>query len=66
MRAENHDSSLFKKFDLERLMGSGGMPSSHTASIIAATFAIGNHYGFDHPTFGLGVVVSFIIMYLYC
>lgn len=53
----------FKKFDLERVMGSGGMPSSHTASITAATFAIGNHYGFDHPSFGLGVVVAFIIMY---
>jgi len=53
----------FKKFDLERVMGSGGMPSSHTASITAATFAIGNHYGFEHPTFGLGVVVAFIIMY---
>lgn len=53
----------FKKFDLERVMGSGGMPSSHTASITAATFAIGNTYGYDHPTFGLGVVVAFIIMY---
>ena len=53
----------FKKFDLERLMGSGGMPSSHTSSIVAATFSIGNNYGFDHPSFGLGVVVSFIIMY---
>lgn len=53
----------FKKFDLERVMGAGGMPSSHTSSITAATFAIGSNYGFDHPTFGLGVVVSFIIMY---
>ena len=53
----------FKRLDLERIMGSGGMPSSHTASIVAATFAIGNHYGFDHPSFGLGVVVAFIIMY---
>jgi len=53
----------FKKFDLERVMGAGGMPSSHTSSIIAATFAIGNANGFDHPVFGLGMVVSFIIMY---
>jgi acid phosphatase family membrane protein YuiD len=53
----------FKRFDLERVMGSGGMPSSHTASIVAATFAVGHTYGFDHPSFGLGVVVSFIIMY---
>lgn len=53
----------FKKFDLERVMGSGGMPSSHTASITAATFAIGSQYGFDSPTFGLGFIMSFIVMY---
>lgn len=53
----------FKKIDLERIMGAGGMPSSHTAAIVAATFAVGKHYGFDNPTFGLGLVVSFITMY---
>ena len=58
-----HTIIKFKKFDLERVMGSGGMPSSHTASICAATFAVGHHYGFDHPTFGLGIVVAFIVMY---
>lgn len=53
----------YKKFDLERIMGAGGMPSSHTASITAATYSIGNHWGFDHPAFGLGLVISFIVMY---
>lgn len=53
----------YRKFDLERVMGAGGMPSSHTASIIAATFTIGSNWGFDHPAFGLGLVMSFIVMY---
>ncbi len=53
----------YKKFDLERVMGSGGMPSSHTATITAATFSIGNNYGFDSPVFGLGLCISMIVMY---
>lgn len=53
----------FKKFDLERVMGSGGMPSSHTASVMAATFTAGEIYGYDQAVFGLGLVVSLIIMY---
>ncbi len=58
-----HSILKYKKFDLERVMGSGGMPSSHTASITAATFAVGSHNGFDHPVFGLGFIVTMIIMY---
>lgn len=53
----------YKKFIAERIMGSGGMPSSHTASIVAATTKIGMIYGFDNPLFGFGMVVAFITMY---
>ncbi len=52
-----------KKFDFERIMGSGGMPSSHTASIVAVTFAIGKNLGYDSPLFALCFMVSFIVMY---
>jgi hypothetical protein len=52
-----------KKFDLERVMGSGGMPSAHTASVMAATFSAGHNYGYESPVFGLGLVISLIIMY---
>lgn len=53
----------FKKFDPERIMGSGGMPSSHTAAIVSASFQIGKIYGFDNPFFGFAMVISFITMY---
>ena len=53
----------YKKFDPERIMGSGGMPSSHTASIVAATVQLGKLSGFSDPVFGLGMVFSFITMY---
>jgi len=52
-----------KKFDAERIMGSGGMPSSHSASVVAVTFAVGETVGYDSPLFALGAVFSFIVMY---
>ena len=52
-----------KKFDAERIMGSGGMPSSHSATVVAATFAVGETIGYDSPLFALGAVFSFIVMY---
>ncbi len=52
-----------RRFDFERIMGSGGMPSSHTSSIVAVTFAIGETVGYDNPMFALAILVSFIVMY---
>lgn len=52
-----------RRFDFERIMGSGGMPSSHTSSIVAVSFAIGESAGYDSPMFGLAILVSFIVMY---
>lgn len=52
-----------KKFNAERIMGSGGMPSAHSASITAATFAIGEVLGYNSPLFGLASIMSFIVMY---
>lgn len=52
-----------KKFDAERIMGSGGMPSAHSTSVVAATFAIGEIMGYHHPMFGLASIFSFIVMY---
>lgn len=53
----------YRRFDVERIMGSGGMPSSHTTAIMAATVNIGRQQGFDNPIFSLGLVVSFLVMY---
>lgn len=52
-----------KRFKLERIMGSGGMPSSHSATVVAATFAVGEKLGYYSPLFALGAVFSFIVMY---
>ncbi len=52
-----------KNFRLDRIMGSGGMPSSHTASVVATTFGVGESLGYTSPIFALGFMFSFIVMY---
>ena len=45
------------------LLTTGGMPSSHSALVTATTLAIGLFYGFDNPTFALGVVITMVVTY---
>jgi acid phosphatase family membrane protein YuiD len=45
------------------LFTTGGMPSSHSALVTSTTLAIGLYYGFDHPTFAIGVVITMIVTY---
>lgn len=52
-----------KKFKAERIMGSGGMPSSHSASVMAVTFCVGESYGYGSPIFGACLIFAFIVMY---
>ena len=44
-------------------MGSGGMPSSHTALIVGLTTAVGVKLGTDSSLFALCLVISLIVMY---
>lgn len=48
---------------LERLHGSGGMPSAHTATIVSASTAIGLLEGFASPVYGFSLIMAFIVMY---
>ena len=41
----------------------GGMPSSHSALLVAGTLAVGLYHGFDNPLFGLGVAITMIVTY---
>lgn len=54
---------LTGKVDWERLLGTGGMPSTHTTPVVACTMSLGLVEGFDSGLFGLGVVLSFIVAY---
>ena len=52
-----------KRLRVRRLIGSGGMPSSHSAFTAALTIGIGQHAGFDSPVFALAAVLALIVMY---
>ncbi len=50
-------------FKVERLYGSGGMPSSHSALVCAATVAAGRADGWGSSAFAVMCVLSVIVMY---
>lgn len=52
-----------KKLDLTRLVGSGGMPSSHTSFVVSLATAVGKIYGWDSPMLAMAVAFAFIVMY---
>lgn len=52
-----------KELDWTRCIGSGGMPSSHSASVCTLTTCIGLQYGFGTPLFAVSFVFSVIVMY---
>ncbi|CAA7402098.1 unnamed protein product [Spirodela intermedia] len=52
-----------KRWDSKRLIASGGMPSSHSATVAALAVAIGLRDGVGASSFALAVVLSVIVMY---
>lgn len=52
-----------KKWDIERLVGSGGMPSSHSALVTALSTSIGILDGMNSEIFALACVFAAIVMY---
>lgn len=57
------DVCLNHSFNPERLVGSGGMPSSHAATVCALTTASGMKYGPGSFEFAISFVVAMVVMY---
>ena len=58
-----YDLVTTKKFNFKRILGAGGMPSSHSAVVVALCTMIGKNYGINSAIFGLSVVFAFVVMY---
>ena len=58
-----YDLVTTKKLNFKRLVGAGGMPSSHSGVVTTLTAMIGKSQGFDTPIFAMAVVFSLIVMY---
>ena len=52
-----------KRLDVKRILGAGGMPSSHSAIVCSLATCVGKEYGFDTGTFAVAFVMAFVVMY---
>lgn len=52
-----------RSLDFRRLVGSGGMPSSHSSIVMALSVSVGLNEGFSSAAFAICMIVSFVVMY---
>ena len=58
-----YDLVTTKQFNFKRILGAGGMPSSHSAVVVSLATMIGKSQGIESPIFGLSIIFAFIVMY---
>lgn len=54
---------ITKQFVAERMVGGGGMPSSHSATVCALATATGIRYGGGSFEFAIAIMLAIIVMY---
>ena len=54
---------IHKRFEWERRMGDGGMPSSHSATVMAIAVATGLRCGWDSPVFAVAAILALVVMH---
>jgi hypothetical protein len=52
-----------KRFNFKWFVGTGGMPSSHAATVASLATAVGFTFGFASPFFAIAFFLAFIIMF---
>ncbi len=52
-----------KRINFKRLMGAGGMPSSHSAVVTSLAILVGKQEGFGSTSFALAFVLACVVMY---
>lgn len=52
-----------KKLNFKRIMGAGGMPSSHTAVVTSLATMIAKEQGLESPIFALSFAFACVVMY---
>ena len=57
------DLLINKELNLERLIGSGGMPSCHSATVCALAVASALEYGLGSGIFAVAAIFAIIVMY---
>ena len=52
---------IYKKLDFERLVGDGGMPSGHSATVASLATICGLSYGLDSVEFAIAAILAIIV-----
>lgn len=58
-----YDLVTTKKFNFKRILGAGGMPSSHSAVVMSLATLVGKEYGLDSAIFAIALIFAFVVMY---
>ena len=57
------DAYFNKGMNWERMTGSGGMPSSHSSTVVSLAIATGISYGVDSTLFAIALIFAIVVMY---
>ena len=58
-----YDLITTKKINFKRILQAGGMPSSHSAVVVALTTMVAKDLGIQSPEFGIALIFSFVVKY---
>ena len=58
-----YDLVTTKKFNFKRIIGAGGMPSSHSAVVTCLATLIGKSEGVDSIMFAMATIFAMVVMY---
>ena len=58
-----YDLVTTKKFNFKRILGAGGMPSSHSAVVTCLATLIGKSEGVDSIMFAMATIFAMVVMY---
>lgn len=61
-----YDLITTKKLNFKRIIGAGGMPSSHSAVVVSLTTLVGKYEGVNTAIFAVAIVFSAVVMYDAC
>ena len=50
-----------RKFNFKRILGAGGMPSSHSAVVMCLSVMVGKEYGFGSSVFALALIFAIVV-----
>ncbi len=58
-----YDLVTTKKFNFKRILGAGGMPSSHSAVVVGLATLIGKYEGVNTSIFAMSLILACVVMY---